>query len=214
MNTITQNNIIRDHPPLFNLAPAFYVCCTGVPASRCVGEMSVFGVRVRKFDEKGSMLVEVAFVAPIFFLITMSIIETSIFVLYKSSLRYIVFESTRDIQTGEIQRDPAPAVAFKQTYCSYTPGFMNCDNLQFNVTSFTTLGDVTIDPPRFSKDGVAENFGFSPGRQEQITVVTAVLPFQFKTPMLQKLLRPAGEPVLMVGYSIGKNEPFGCIDDC
>lgn len=167
---------------------------------------------VRKDD--GASAIEFAIVAPVFFFLVFSIIESSMFMLHQHSLRYIVFESTRDIQTGEIQRATSPSEAFKTAYCSHTPAFVDCNNIQFDVRAFSTVSAVSLQKPQFDEDGLATNFNFNPGRQEQITMVTAAMRYRFNTPVLKKVFQPDGKPVLMVGYSIAKNEPFGCIDEC
>jgi len=173
--------------------------------------------KFRKFlsgKTDGASAVEFAIVAPVFFFMVFSIIESSLFMLHRHSLRYIVFESTRDIQTGEIQRAATPAEAFKTAYCSHTPSFVDCNNIQFDVRAFNTLSSVTFQDPEFDDEGTATNFNFNPGRQEQVTMVTAAMRYQFNTPVLKDVFQPDGKPVLMVGYSIAKNEPFGCIDEC
>lgn len=163
---------------------------------------------------KGSSAVEFALVAPIFFLLVFAIIEGSVYALHKQTLRYIVFEAGRDMQTGEIQKATDPATAFHTAYCGHTPRFLDCDTIQFDVRSFDSLSSLSFDPMEFDDDGTAINRRFEPGRQEQITMTRAAIRYSFITPMLQEVFQPSGAPVIVVGYSIAKNEPFGCIDEC
>lgn len=173
--------------------------------------------RIRKFlsgEIDGSTVTEFAMIAPIFLFVVFSIIESSVFFIHRHTLRYVVFESTRDIQTGEIQRSSDPEAAFKTAYCSHTPAFIDCSEIQIDVRSFAKLSDVSFEPLEFDEDGKVKNLKFLPGKQEQITMVTAAMRYNFNTPGLKKVFQNDGEPVVMVGYSIAKNEPFGCVDDC
>ncbi|GGD02095.1 TadE/TadG family type IV pilus assembly protein [Aquisalinus flavus] len=165
-------------------------------------------------DKSGATAIEFALVAPMFFIVVFAIMETSVLVMNKFTLRSIIFEVTRDLQTGEIQRSGDPADAFKKAYCGHTPKHLDCADIQFDVRSFASLQKIKVVKPSFNGKGKATNFVFKPGKQEEITMVTATMPYSFNTPLLKDIFQSDGEPVLVVGYAITKNEPFGCVGNC
>lgn len=167
-----------------------------------------------KESRSGTAAIEFAIIAPVLFFMVFGVIESSIYFFKRSTLRYVAFESMRHIQTGKVQKEVDPEQAFEDVYCHYTPMFMDCTKIQFDVRSYNDLASATFTPPTFDGDGIATNFAFEPGYQEQVTTVTAVMQYRFVTPYIQKIFQPSGNPVIVIGFAIARNEPFGCIDEC
>jgi Flp pilus assembly protein TadG len=170
--------------------------------------MFVKGMRKFPKAEGGTAAIEFAIVAPIFFMILFGIVEYSIFVWKRSVLRYVVAEASREIQTGEIQKDPDPENAFKAAYCSFAPTLLDCTKLHFDVRAYAALGDVVFAELTIDQNGDPVDFQFDPGEGDEIVAVRAVFPHNFITPVLADIFQPSGQPVILIGYSIAKNEPF------
>ncbi|WOI54030.1 TadE/TadG family type IV pilus assembly protein [Parvularcula sp. LCG005] len=164
--------------------------------------------------DEGSAAVEFAIIAPVFFLLVFAIFETSLFYFKRHSLRYLVFEVSRELQTGHIQKAGDPETLFKETVCEKSSFLFDCDDIFVDVRAFNRLSDATFPPITFDGDGEPSNFTFDPGRQEQIMIVRAVTNFSFITPMIKSIFQPDGENVIITGASITKNEAFGCTGEC
>ena len=76
------------------------------------------------------------------------------------------------------------------------------------MRSFATVADVVFPNPTFDSNGKPTNFVFQPGGSSQITAIRASATHNFITPFLTDILQPQGKPVILVGFSIFKNEPF------
>ena len=108
-------------------------------------------------SQDGSTLVEFALLAPVFFLLITGMVE---FVLYHYklyALNHVVYEATRNLQTGEVQNwtdgDPATTndmwVAFNNEVCAHAGAMLDCNNLTFDVRNFDTISAVTYPPATF-----------------------------------------------------------------
>lgn len=168
-------------------------------------------------SQDGSTLVEFALLAPVFFLLITGMVE---FVLYHYklyALNHVVYEATRNLQTGEVQNwtdgDPATTndmwVAFNNEVCTHAGAMLNCNDLAFDVRNFDTISAVTYPPATFDEHGNPTNFEFDPGGPKSYSVVRASMKHQFITPMLNEIMGLAdGAPAIMNAYSIVRNEPW------
>lgn len=92
--------------------------------------------------------------------------------------------------------------------CADAADFFKCSDVYLDVRSYATLSAVTFPTANFDADGVPSNFVFQPGGASQITAMRASATYNFITPFLTDIMQPDGKPVMMVGFSIFKNEPF------
>ena len=165
---------------------------------------------VRRFcsARSGVAAIEFAMLAPIFFGLMFMTAEFCIFFYKSSHLKYVLYEASREIQTGEIQKAVSPSESFKVKYCTNANFMFDCDEIFFDVRKFDSLADIAFPDAQFDKDGHATNFVFKPGGSEEITAMRVATPFFFVTPMVQKYMQPNGDPVILVGYAVVKNEPY------
>lgn len=170
--------------------------------------MFIKGLRKFPRSEGGSAAIEFAIVAPIFFLILFGIVEYSIYIWKRSVLRYVVAEASREIQTGEIQKSADPPNAFRAAYCGFTTTLLDCTELHFDVRAYPALSDVVFTELKIDQNGDPVDFQFDPGEGDEVVAVRAVFPHNFITPVLADIFQPAGQPVILIGYSIARNEPF------
>lgn len=168
-------------------------------------------------SKDGNTLVEFALLAPVFFMLIAGMVE---FVLYQYkvyALNHVVYEATRNLQTGEAQNwDDGDAgttnddwVAFRNEVCAHSSTLLDCNALVFDVRNFATISAITYPPPTYDENGIPTNFVFQPGGPKAYSVVRASMHHEFVTPFLRDLLGLAdGAPAYVNAYSIVRNEPW------
>jgi Flp pilus assembly protein TadG len=151
---------------------------------------------------------EFGMIAPVFLMLMFTIFETSVYYYKQSHLKYVLSQAGRPIQTGEIQKSATPKADFDAEVCNAAEIVFNCSDVYLDVRSFATVADVVFPTATFDSAGKPTNFVFEPGGAAQITAMRASATFEFITPFLKDIFQPDGDPVIMVGFSIFKNEPF------
>lgn len=161
-----------------------------------------------KSAKNGATAVEFAMVAPVFLIMVSGIVEYSLYYFKTSHLKHVLYEASRNIQTGEVQDADDPQAFFQSEYCKDVAFLASCSSISFDVRAFDSLGDITYPDAVFDADGKPTNFVFQPGNSEQVTVMRVSTPYRFITPMIADIFQPDGAPAIIVGYSVAKNEPF------
>lgn len=160
-------------------------------------------------SEGGNVMIEFALLAPVFFMLITGLVE---FVLYEYktyALNHVVYEATRNLQTGEVYNSADKAAAFKQEVCAQAGAMINCEDIKFDVRSFDAIKDITYPPAEFDKDGNPTNFVFQPGGPNKYSVVRASIKHAFITPFMDKLFGLDGDaPAIVNSFCIVKNEPW------
>lgn len=159
--------------------------------------------------EGGNVMIEFAMLAPVFFMLVMGLVE---FVLYQYktyALNHIVYEATRNIQTGEVQNAADMRQEFDKL-CQESAGpLMSCDDIQWDVRAYDELNEVEYPPVEFDDDGMPTNFVFEPGTSSQYSVVRATIHHQFITPFMDRLFQMGpDQPAIVNSFCIVKNEPW------
>ncbi len=160
-------------------------------------------------EEGGNVMIEFAMLAPVFFMLIMGLVE---FVLYEYktyALNHIVYEATRNLQTGEVQAAADMRQEFDKL-CQESAGpLMSCDDIEWDVRSFDAIKDIDYPPPQFDAQGLPTNFVFQPGKASQYSVVRAAIHHQFVTPFMDKLFGMGPDlPAIVNAFCIVKNEPW------
>ena len=160
----------------------------------------------------GSTLIEFAMLAPVFFFLVMGLVE---FVLYQYriyALNHVVYEATRNLQTGEVQSagdTAAQAEAFHDEVCKHAGLMINCDSIVFDVRTYDKIDEIEFPPVEFDEDGNPINFVFEPGGPEKYSVVRASIHHKFVTPYMDKLFRMGPDmPAIVNAFCIVRNEPW------
>lgn len=156
----------------------------------------------------GATAMEFGMIAPVFLFLVFTILETSIYYYKQSHLKFVLSQAGRDLQTGEIQKSSTPQDDFDAEVCAAAEVVFDCTKVYIDVRSFSTIADVVFPDPTFDSTGKPTNFVFQPGGPSQITAMRASATYNFITPFLTDILQPDGKPVILVGFSIFKNEPF------
>lgn len=159
--------------------------------------------------EGGNVMIEFAMLAPVFFMLVMGLVE---FVLYEYktyALNHVVYEATRNLQTGEVQEAANTRAEFDKL-CKESAGpLMDCDSIEWDVRSFDELKDINYPPVTFDQDGNPTNFVFEPGGPNKYSVVRAAIHHQFITPFMDQLFHMGPDmPAIVNAYCIVKNEPW------
>ncbi len=165
----------------------------------------------RRFSrsKSGSALIEFAMLAPVFFLTIGGLVEYVLFQYKSYALNHIVYEAARNLQTGEIQGAADKQVAFSDEVCAQAAGVIDCNKIDYDVRSFSSIGAITFPAVTFDEDGKPVGWVFQPGGANQYSVVRAALPHQFITPFMDQLFHVSdGLPAIITTYIIVKNEPW------
>ncbi len=164
--------------------------------------------RSYRSDEKGATALEFALLSPVFFFMLLFIIEYSTYFIKKNIAQHILYEASRIVQTGEVQKSANPESFLVNHVCSQTFGMMDCIDLSFDLRSFNQLEDINLPDAEYNEQGHPTNFVFQAGGPEQITAMRISVPHHFLSPVMKKYFQPTGAPAILVGYSVAKNEPF------
>ena len=159
-------------------------------------------------NKSGVTAMEFGLIAPILVMIVFMIVETSVYFYKQSHLKFVLHDAGRKIQTGEIQSSGTPKADFDAEVCGNAEVIFECSKVFLDVRSFTTLADVVFPSASFNSSGVPSNFVFQPGGSAEITAMRASATHVFITPFLKSIFQPTGDPVILVGFTIFKNEPF------
>lgn len=165
----------------------------------------------------GNVMIEFALLAPVFFMLIMGLVEFVIYQYKTYALNHVVYEATRNLQTGEVQVDSSGNLrsladmekAFHDEACAKAGGLVDCNSIYFDVRAFDELKEVTYPPPEFDENGVPINFVFQPGKPNQYSVVRASIHHRFITPFMDQLFQMGPDlPAIVNAYVIVKNEPW------
>jgi hypothetical protein len=159
--------------------------------------------------EGGNVLIEFAMLAPVFFMMVMGLVEFVLFQYKTYTLNHVVYEATRNLQTGEVQSAADMRKEFDKLCKDSAGPLMNCDDIQWDVRSFETLKEVKYPPVKFDKDGIPENFVFEPGGASEYSVVRATISHTFITPFMGELFNMGpDQPAIVNSFCLVKNEPW------
>jgi Flp pilus assembly protein TadG len=166
-------------------------------------------LRRLKSARNGNVMIEFALLAPVFFMMILGLVEFVLFQYKTYALNHVVYEATRNLQTGEVQAASNMEAAFRQEACDKAGVLIDCSAIVFDVRAFDELSDVTYPEPTFGEDGLPDNFVFQPGGPNEYSVVRASLQHQFITPFMDYLFRMGPDlPAIVNSFSIVKNEPW------
>ena len=86
-------------------------------------------------NRRGSVAVEFALVAPVFFALLFAIIETAMVFFASQVIETMTANSARYIMTGQAQNNNYQASDFKTYVCNQIPAIFSCANLYVDVQS-------------------------------------------------------------------------------
>lgn len=122
-------------------------------------------------NEDGSVVIEFAIIAPIFFFLMFVIAETALVFIAEQVMDNAVFETARLIRTGQVQS--MSDEEFKAEVCSRMSVFINCDSSNFyiDVQSFDSFDDMVLTAPVDDDEKFEEPAAFDFGSASEIVVM-------------------------------------------
>lgn len=159
--------------------------------------------------EGGNVMIEFALLAPVFFMLVMGLVEFVLYQYKSYTLNHIVYESTRSLQTGQVQSAPNMRQKFEEMCAESAGPLMNCEDIQWDVRSYDALNQIEYPPVEYDEQGLPKNFVFQPGGANQYSVVRATIQHSFVTPFMDKLFQMGpDQPAIANAFCIVKNEPW------
>ncbi|MGI9483944.1 MAG: TadE/TadG family type IV pilus assembly protein [Hyphomicrobiales bacterium] len=134
-------------------------------------------------SKDGTAALEFGLVATPFFLLLIPIIEVAMVIFTSLVLENGVFEASRQIRTGQFQKEGGGGVEFKTLVCDNIDAMVDCQgDLHIDVKTFDDFGSATpTDPVQLSDpddpdSGLTlktDDFGFQPGNSSSVVIVRA-----------------------------------------
>jgi Flp pilus assembly protein TadG len=180
-------------------------------------------------DARGAIAVEFAFIAPMFLLLLLVILELGLTLITQSVLDGARRDAARLIRTGQVQSQTSPITTFQTLLCSRMSTLMtvaNCDsNVIFEVQTFTSFGSVSFTPRTLNNNqtGSGTLCNFTPGTGSQIVAVRSTYTRSFIVPWVGACLsggtcwtgpgtaggsNPGTGGIILTSTVIFRNEPF------
>jgi Flp pilus assembly protein TadG len=160
-------------------------------------------------SEEGSAMIEFAMLAPVFFMLVMGLVEFVLYQYKSYALNHVVYEASRNLQTGEVQTAQSMSNAFHDEVCAQAGPMIDCNAIVFDVRSFDAVNQITFPPVTYDEQGRPVNFVFQPGGASKYSVVRASIDHRFVTPFMAQLFGMGPDkPAILSSYCIVKNEPW------
>jgi len=175
-----------------------------------------FALRARRLrwrrDERGSVAVEFAIIAPIFFFLMFLIAETALFFIAGQVMDNAVFETARLIRTGQVQNPRMSDADFAARVCGGMSVFINCSgsNFYLDVKAYPTFASMDTSDPLNADNTFKTPGAFAFGNANDIIVVRAYYVWPIRNIFGSFSLKPnmTNGKRLMGSFAAFKNEPF------
>lgn len=168
------------------------------------------------FDERGTALLEFAFVAAPFIALLLAVLQTALLFFAQQSLETVAEKAARTISTGQAQTGNSghglTKDAFKQQVCDSLPVYMDCGSLLVDVQTAASFADIDTATPTITYDSdgnITSSTAYNYGSAGSIVilrllyywpVVSGPLNFGYST--------EANGKHLLVAIDIAKSEPY------
>lgn len=167
-------------------------------------------------NEDGVTAIEFSMIAPIFFLLLGSIMETGIMLFTEYTLQTSVQSAARLVRTGQAQEQQLTAAQFKNKICDMAEIVMDCAGkvtvymttaanfaaLQAAVPSYLNVGNSYGGPPNPTS--------YACGSPSQSVAVIATYDWKFTMPFLKEHFGnvDGNTKRRLAGFAMFQNEPF------
>jgi hypothetical protein len=174
-------------------------------------------------NQDGSLAVEFAIIAPIFFFLMFVIAETALIFIAEQVMDNAVFEAARLVRTGQAQKgtwpnpdpdaDPAPMTKadFREDVCRRMRVFIDCDSADFylDVRSYDNFAAMNIAKPLDDDEAFTDEGNYDFGDPTDIVVVRAY--YQWPTNRIYgnlSMKNMENGKRLIGSFAAFRNEPF------
>ena len=161
--------------------------------------------------EDGSVAVEFAIIAPVFFFLMFVIAETALVFIAEQVMDNAVFETGRLIRTGQVQAANMTDADFKNEVCGRMSIFVNCSGADFylDVKSYNTFDSMSLDQPVDDDNEFGDPGAFNFGSASEIVVVRAYYQWPTNAVFGSLSLKNLSNGKRLIGsFSAFRNEPF------
>jgi hypothetical protein len=164
-------------------------------------------------DTRGASMVEFGLLAPIFFAVLMAILETSLQYFAAQVLESGVYDASRSIRVGQVQRENWTVADYKKDICGRLYGlFGDCNDMHVNVRQIDNFHSANFSVPvdfkcqsncKWTEDEV-----WTPGISSSVILVQVYYryPSILQLPFAQNRLGDGRS--LLSAATIFRNEPF------
>jgi Flp pilus assembly protein TadG len=161
---------------------------------------------------RGIATVELALISPVFFLLLLAVIETSIFYFKASMMEGAVTTAVRGVMTGQDQSASGGALsAFNTSLCNALAGVISCGSVVVSMNAYANFSAAAAaaTPTLFDANGNPITQGFNPGTGNQVVIAVVGYRYKFLTPMVGYALSPDHSgTVTATAAAVFLNEPF------
>jgi Flp pilus assembly protein TadG len=160
-------------------------------------------------DEDGSVAIEFAIIAPVFFFLMFVIAETALVFVAEQVMDNAVFETARLIRTGNAQS--MSEEEFTDEVCNRVSIFVDCGSADFylDVKSYATFDSMVLDQPVDDEDEFEDPGGFEFGGPSDIVVVRAYYQWPTNAIFGSLSLKNLSNGKRLIGaFAAFRNEPF------
>ena len=167
-----------------------------------------------KDNESGATAIEFSLVGVPFILMVVGIIEMALMFASHSLLEAATAEAARQIRTGAVQQGGGEDL-FRDTLCDYASVFIQCDDLQYQVSAVDSFQDAQDFPEaEFDDEGNLQDQQFESGGVSDVVLIRVVNSYFIKTPMMKLILsnNESGKRIL-ISTVVLQTEPYEFEDE-
>jgi Flp pilus assembly protein TadG len=165
---------------------------------------------------EGAVAVEYALILPVYVYLLAGIIEMSMLFYTTTVVDGAVMDAGRQILTGQAQQSASTLTTFQTSLCSALGSVYNCNNMTFNVQTFSSFATVSMPDVYLDADGNLVDVDgnpialpFNAGASGEITVVRVIYSWTFFTPLIGNLMTGSSSKTkLLSTTTVFRNEPY------
>jgi len=172
-----------------------------------------FRMLLRRFgrNRSASAAIQFAFIAPLFFGLLFSIIETALMFFAGQVLETMTQDAARTVLTGQAQKASygSWSVFRDSVVCKTPPVLFTCSNIYVDVQSYSSFQSVSISNQIDNTKCFVNNMQYNPGGSGSIVVVRLFYQWPtFVTGLGFNLSNLCNGTVLLSATAAFKNEPY------
>jgi len=164
-------------------------------------------------DERGTTVIEFAFVAGPFMALIIGILQVSLAFFAQQNLETTAEKSVRQLLTGQAQSSNMTKAQFRTLVCSKLPSFMKCSNVLVDVQVASDFAAANTGVPTLTYDSngnMTNSWVYKPGAPGEITVARIMYIWDTsKGPLGFDISTMSGAKRLLIATSVFKTEPYG-----
>jgi Flp pilus assembly protein TadG len=175
------------------------------------GRLRRVAQRMRGAARAGSVALEFALIAPVFFILLMGSIEVGVMFFGQSVLQNATNDAARLIRTGQVASASMTAAQFRTAICNKITPVLACDsNLQIDVEAFSNFSTASYPNPLTASNTLNPNLNnFAPGSVCSVVLLRTFYTWNVITPLLTPFMtNMANNMHLMSATAAFRNEPY------